>query len=92
METNTCSNAGRPASEEVSLDDASKLSGLAHSTLHTQIRNGRLKARRNKQPDRQRRRWFIRRGDLHAYLMSRDLAFGSIPLPEGYVAPLTDQE
>ena len=52
-------------SRPLPLGEAAGLAGLSPTTLRVQIRNGRLRARK------QGRDWFVTRADLARYLKSR---------------------
>ena len=69
--------------ELLTFPEAARLAGLGVGTLQTQRKRGKLAV------VRRGRDWFISRGELHRYLISRDDRRGGTPapLPPGYVAP-----
>ena len=74
----------RPDPEELlSLSRAAAVAGLGSRTLQTSIRRGTLAATKLAPGARE---WFIRRGDLHRYLMGRRRGTPA-PLPPGYMPP-----
>ena len=74
----------RPDPEELlSLSRAAEVAGLGARTLQTAIRRGNLSATKLAPGARE---WFLRRGELHRYLMSRRRG-SPAPLPADYVAP-----
>ncbi|MGH2411812.1 MAG: hypothetical protein ACRDGS_15835 [Chloroflexota bacterium] len=76
--------AHRPDPEELlSLSRAAVVAGLGARTLQTAIRRGNLSATKLAPGARE---WFIRRGELHRYLMSRRRG-SPAPLPADYLPP-----
>jgi hypothetical protein len=74
----------RPDPEELlSLSRAAVVAGLGARTLQTAIRRGNLSATKLAPGARE---WFIRRGELHRYLMSRRRG-SPAPLPAEYQPP-----
>jgi hypothetical protein len=74
----------RPDPDELlSLPRAAALAGLGTRTVQTSIRRGNLPATKLVPGARE---WFIRRGDLHRYLMGRRRGTPAL-LPADYVAP-----
>ncbi len=73
-----------PGPEELlSLSRAAVVAGLGARTLQTAIRRGNLSATKLAPGARE---WFIRRSELHRYLMSRRRG-SPAPLPAEYVPP-----
>ena len=74
----------RPDPEELlSLSRAAEVAGLGARTLQTSIRRGNLSATKLAPGARE---WFIRRAELHRYLMSRRRGTPA-PLPADYQPP-----
>lgn len=74
----------RPDPDELlSLPRAATIAGLGTRTVQTAIRRGNLPATKLVPGARE---WFIRRGDLHRYLVGRRRGTPA-PLPADYVAP-----
>jgi hypothetical protein len=74
----------RPDPDELlSLPRAAAIAGLGTRTVQTAIRRGNLPATKLVPGARE---WFIRRGDLHRYLMGRRRGTPA-PLPADYLAP-----
>ena len=69
--------------ELLSLPQAARIAGLSRRTLQTAVRLGYLDAHKLHPAARD---WFVRRGELHRYLMGRRRARPA-PLPADYVAP-----
>ncbi|HVA88574.1 MAG TPA: hypothetical protein VNL71_01910 [Chloroflexota bacterium] len=69
--------------ELLSLSRAAAVAGLGARTLQTAIRRGNLTATKLAPGARE---WFISRGELHRYLMSRRRG-SPAPLPAEYAAP-----
>jgi hypothetical protein len=71
------------AGELLTFPEAARIAGLGVGTLQTQRKRGKLAV------VRRGRDWFITRGELHRYLISRDDRRGGTPapLPPGYTAP-----
>ncbi len=74
----------RPDPEELlSLAHAAEVAGLGARTLQTAIRRGNLSATKLAPGARE---WFIRRGELHRYLINRRRG-SPAPLPAEYLPP-----
>src|SRR5260370_15318447 len=74
--------------ELLTFPEAAQIAGMGVGTLQTQRKRGKLAV------VRRGRDWFITRGELHRYLMSRDDRRGGTPapLPPGYIAPRSVEE
>lgn len=79
LETQMTDNRPDPT-DQITLAEAARLSGLALRTLQTQRRNGRIAAHKLG------RDWVLTRGELHRYLAARRRARPKALAPS-YVTP-----